>query len=311
MPENAGERGKPMGYRRVKSKEPMRCQHVTSKEATLQRHAQSGGYGQRMEPCHAKRKLVVLLGVTVTVTTACSGGAGQTDSGSESSPVVIRFWDENAGPSRTPYYLELFRRFEEQHPGIKVEYSGLPVSFNKQTYDIAISANDLPDVASLNAEWLANFVWKDVLLPLDEFYGQWEGKDAIDSSFISFNRSLAPDGKLYQLPATFYFDALWYRKDWFRQEGLQPPETWDLFFQAVNRLNSPQTGRFGYSMRGAAGSITQLTSLLYAYSGIAEYFTADGQSTIDDPAHLEFLQKYAALYGQATKTADILNGWGS
>ncbi|WP_019909326.1 ABC transporter substrate-binding protein [Paenibacillus sp. HW567] len=252
----------------------------------------------------------LLLAVMLALTSSCSYFPFHEDKqAAKTERTVIRFWDENAGPSRTPYYLELFRRFEELHPNLKVEYSGIPVSFNKLKFDMAILSGDTPDVASMNAEWLAGFAAKGVLLPLDGYYAQWPEREQIADRFISFNRGLAPDGRLYQIPGTFFFDVLWYRSDLLKKEGLAAPQSWDGFFQAVDRLDKPDQGRRGYSLRGGAGSITQLTSLLYAYSGITEYFTKDGRCTINDPRHLEFLQRYTALYGSRTKTSDILNGY--
>lgn len=118
-----------------------------------------------------------------------------------------------------------------------------------------------------------------------------------------------PDGKLYQLPSTFYFDLFWYRSDRFRAAGLGAFSSWNDFFSYADKLTSPQENRYGYSLRGADGSITQLTSLLYAYSGITQYFTPDGRCTVNDPKHLEFLKAYVALYGKDTPLPDIANGY--
>ncbi|AEI43432.1 ABC transporter substrate-binding protein [Paenibacillus mucilaginosus] len=242
--------------------------------------------------------------------TSCSAWAPSGQEGPEAADVIeLTFWDENPGESRTPYYEELFRRFEAAHPGIRVNYVGVPVSFNKQQYDVAIAANTMPDLAAVNAEWIADFAAKDALLPLDDYYAAWPGREEIPQPFIDYNRGLVPDEKLYQLPNTLYFDVLWYRADWFREAGVGAPESWDGFFERVRQLNRPELGQYGYSLRGGAGSITQLTSMLYAYSGQSAYFREDGTCTINDPRHLEFLKRYIGLYGQYTKNSDILNGY--
>ncbi|WP_079912968.1 sugar ABC transporter substrate-binding protein [Paenibacillus sp. 32352] len=227
----------------------------------------------------------------------------------EHPPVVLRFWDENAGPSRTPYYKELLRRFHELHPDIDVQYTGIPVSINKVKFDVAIHSNDMPDVAGLSEAWLADYASKGVLLPLDDYFERWPEHSQIGDTFIAYNRSLVPDGKLYQIPNTFNFDVFWYRTDWFREAGLAAPRTWDDFFAGARKLTDPSLPRYGYSLRGADGSITQLTSLLYAYSGITEYFTPDGKCTINHPLHVQFLKQYLSLYQINTSKSDIANGY--
>ncbi|WP_231506310.1 ABC transporter substrate-binding protein [Paenibacillus sp. UNC451MF] len=246
------------------------------------------------------------------LTSACSGtNASSAVKEGEAIGVttLLRFWDENAGPSRTPYYKELLRRFHEQYPNIEVQYTGIPLSLNKIKYDVAINANDMPDVAGLSETWIADYASRGVLLPLDDYYERWPEHSQIGESFIAYNRSLAPDRKLYQLPNTFNFDVFWYRTDWFREKGLSAPRTWDDFFTAAVQLTNPSLHRYGYSLRGADGSITQLTSLLYAYSGITEYFTNDGRCTINNPKHVEFLNRYISLYKANTSKSDIANGY--
>lgn len=258
------------------------------------------------------RPFVVRLAVLVLAfaTVACSStGGGQPAEDRQGSTVVLKFWDENAGPSRTPLYLELFRRFHERHPEIEVQYAGIPLSLNKTKYDMAIASNDLPDVASINAEWIADFAAKGVLLALDSYFANWPDRELIGARFIEYNRSLVPDRRLYHIPNTFYFDVFWYRTDWFRSAGLNPPLTWDDVFAAASKLTDPGRNRYGYSLRGGDGSITQLTSLLYAYSGITDYFRADGSCSVNDPKHVEFLKKYAALYKVNTAPSDIVNGY--
>lgn len=246
----------------------------------------------------------------VCLLAGCSSKAGrQQQVDHTAQQTVLTFWDENAGPNRTPIYKELFRRFHEANPDITVQYVGIPASINKTKYDVAIASGDLPDVAGVNAEWVADFAAKEVLLPLDEYFERWPDRSRIGASFIDYNRSLSPDGKLYQLPYTYHFDVLWYRTDWFGLAGLGAPRTWDDFFQSVDKLTDPAHRRYGYSLRGAEGSVTQLTSLLYAYSGITDYFRADGTCTVNDPLHVEFMKRYLALYKVNTPVSDIASGY--
>ncbi|MNI20043.1 Multiple sugar-binding protein precursor [compost metagenome] len=223
--------------------------------------------------------------------------------------VVLTFWDENAGPSRTPILQELLRRFEQMNPDIQVKYEGMPAGINKAKYDLAVASGDLPDAGGINGEWIADYAAKGVLLPLDAYFADWPERGQIDPSFIDYNRSLTQDGKLYQIPSTYYLDVFWYRSDWFAAAGLPRPQTWEDIFRSVRVLANTRQGSFGYSLRGGEGSVAQLTSLMYAYSGITDSFRKDGSSTVNDPVHIEFLKRYLALYKAYTPASDIVSGY--
>ncbi|MFS0637645.1 sugar ABC transporter substrate-binding protein [Mesobacillus foraminis] len=222
--------------------------------------------------------------------------------------VTLTFWDENAGPQRTPIWEELIKRFEEENPNIDVEYVGLPKDSAKTKYDAAIAANDTPDVGSVQTSWLPEFSLRDALLPLDSYFEEWDQKDKINAGAIDFNKDIVNDNKLYGIPYTQNLDILWVRPDWFKEKGTKIPETWDEFFTAVEEQTDKANNRYGYTIRGGAGGSFQLQRLMYAYSGEEEYIK-DGKSTINSPEHAEFLKKYFALYKEYTPKSDITNGY--
>lgn len=221
--------------------------------------------------------------------------------------VKLTFWDENAGPQRTPLWEELITKFEEANPDIDVEYVGLPKDEAKSKIDAAIAADDVPDVASLQSTWLPEFSIRGALLPLDEYYEKSELNGKINEQALNFNKNIVQDGKLYGIPYTQNIDILWIRSDIFKENNLAAPKTWDDFFTDIEKLTTDDM--FGYTLRGGAGGALHLQRLMYAYSGIQEYISEDGQVTIDDPLHKEFLEKYIKLYNVYTPQSDITNGY--
>ncbi|WP_404330108.1 ABC transporter substrate-binding protein [Mesobacillus maritimus] len=222
--------------------------------------------------------------------------------------VQITFWDDNAGPQRTPIWEELIERFEKQNPQIDVVYVGLNKDSAKSKLDAAIAANNTPDVASIYTSWLPEFAEREALLPLDYYFDLWSEKNMILEKEIDFNRTIVKDQKLYGIPYTQNLDVLWIRKDWFEEEEVKAPETWDDFFHAVETLTDESKDRYGYSIRGGVGGSFQLQRMMYAYSGIQDYIK-DGKSTINDPKHIEFLKRYFALYQNYTPKGDVANNY--
>jgi len=257
------------------------------------------------------------LSTALLLTTALTGCGGSNETnnaaGSASSnadgKAKITFWDENSGPQRTPYYEELIKRFQAANPNIEVEYVGLPASSAKQKYDVAISSNDTPDIGGINQFWISDFAAQGVLLPLDDYFDNWSEKSKLSATAIEGSRSTSPDKKLYQIPNTSNYSTLWYRADLFKAENISAPETWDDFFKTVDKFTDASKNQYGFTIRGGAGSSKQLTEILYAYSGIGEYFDSNGKATVNDPLHVEFLTKYAGLYKKNTPTSDVTNGY--
>jgi multiple sugar transport system substrate-binding protein len=241
--------------------------------------------------------------------TTIENGAGSAKANNKEQKVKLTFWDNNAGPDRTPHYQELIRRFQEKNANIEVEYVGIPTKTAKEKIDVAIATQEMPDVTGLSLMWIGDFVANDALLPLDPFYDKWEDKDKIAKAEIDSQRAAAKDAKLYRLPTADNMDILWYRSDWFKEAGVNPPQTWDDFFNAAQKMTDPSKNRFGFTIRGGDGGGFQLQRLMFAYSGISKYFDESGKSTINDPKHVEFVKKYLSMYKKNTAQSDVTNGY--
>ena len=247
------------------------------------------------------KKIAILSVIVLLVSaTVCIGAPPK---------VKISFWDENAGPNRTPYLQELIKKFNQANPSIEVEYVGLPWSSSKQKIDVAIAANNTPDCSGVSTNWVSEFALNGSIVPLDKYFNKLPDRKQFAPVHINALRDLTPDKKLYQLPNTFNANLFWYRPDWFREAGIKPPQTWDEFFSIIPKMTDLSKNQYGYSIRGGSGSVNNLEMLLYAYSGITNYFDKRGKCTVNDPLHVEFLKKFVALYGKYTPESDITSGY--
>jgi multiple sugar transport system substrate-binding protein len=248
-----------------------------------------------------RRALVVALSLGLVL-------AGCSDAGTTGGNATITFWDNNGGPGRTPIYEELIKRFEQRNPTIKVEYVGVPSASVQQKYDTAIAGGSTPDVGGVTTSYLANLVGQDALEPLDDRVESSGLKGKLLPSLVDTVRQTAPDKKLYLAPSSGNLDVIWYRKDWFQQAGLQPPTTWDELVDRATKLTDVNANRYGYTIRGGAGSVFQLLSEAYAYSGTEKFF--DGtESTVKAAGNADLVRKVADLYKKATPTADVNNNY--
>ncbi|WP_042462101.1 ABC transporter substrate-binding protein [Neobacillus dielmonensis] len=262
------------------------------------------------------KKLLKLAGVSSLAASLLLAGCGKDSSSASSTTkdkaaktesdekVTITFWDDNAGPQRTPIWEKIIKDFEAKNPNITVDYVGLPKDSSKSKYDTAIAANDTPDVAIVYPQWIPEFVMRGALLPLDSYFNKWDEKGKIDAGSIKFNKDIAPDKKLYAVSFSQNQDILWVRPDLFKAANVKIPETWDEFFTAAEKMTDPSKNVYGFTLRGGVGGSFQLQRMMYAYSGITDYMK-NGKSTINDPKHVEFLKKYLGMYKKYTPQSDI------
>ena len=146
---------------------------------------------------------------------------------------------------------------------------------------------------------------QDALVSLDEYIENWDEKDntieAIDQSI----RDMAPDGNMYGLAQMFVTPVVWYNTNMLEQTGYDVPENWDDIFACIEAMTDKDAGKYGFAIRGGAGNSQQLEKMLYQYSGITEMFDEEGNSTINDPAHVELLDRLAKIYNVYTAESDI------
>ncbi len=222
--------------------------------------------------------------------------------------ITLSFWDINATDIRTPIYEKLIADFEASHPNIKVEYVGLPWSSAYEKMQLAVTTQTLPDCFGLVQNWLAGFNDQGALLKLDDYLANWDEFDDMSASAMDSIRGTASDGAIYEIPITYTMDMFWIRPDVFAEAGVEI-NSWDDYFAAVEKLTDIEKGRYGASIRGGAGGYQQILSMMYAYSGVSDFFDENGKCTINDPKNVEFMERYAALYNVYSPESDVNNGY--
>jgi len=252
-----------------------------------------------------KRWIAAAVAVTsVAAVVGCSSDGDGSTSG-DGGDVVLELWDTDTRPERTANLETLIDMFEAENPGITVEYLGLPTDSYMQKISTAISTNSTPDLLTPKASDISALVAQGALETLDDMFaaGGWDEK--IDPVMVESTRAAAPDGNLYITPATALVDVLYYRADWLEDAGVDVPQSWDDFENAVAAMTDASSGTFGYTIRGGSGFFAGFMDMVYTRAGIGDVFDADGTSTLDDPAIVKATQEYVDLYKATTAESDL------
>ncbi|MFI8004233.1 ABC transporter substrate-binding protein [Streptomyces sp. NPDC086010] len=248
---------------------------------------------------------VSLTAVLALAATGC-GDDGSSSGTEGSGKGEITFWDNNGGP-RTAVWTEIIKEFEKKNPDIEVKYVPIPIADVQSKYDTAIAGGGLPDVGGVSTAYLANIVSQDALEPIGDRLEKSPLKGKLVEGMAESVRNAAGRGDaMYSVPTSANNGALWYRTDLFEQAGLEAPTTWPRFYEAADKLTDAKNNKFGYTIRGGAGSIAQALDAIYGQTGITDFWDGD-TTTLNDPKNIAALEKYAALFKRTTPSADVNN----
>ncbi|MDF2960299.1 MAG: extracellular solute-binding protein family 1 [Paenibacillus sp.] len=209
---------------------------------------------------------VIAATVLAGVIAGCSqsakpGDQGATDKSSQKNPVTLTFWFPGADKVNDEYFTNVAKEFEALHPNIKIEATVLPS--NSADVDTKLNAAKLsgtyPDVFSSYLIFMGTRGAKGEFAPLDDYIKNWTEKDDLFESALSIGKVKDKTVGLGFYPAP---EILTYRKDFFKEAGLdpaKPPATWEELASYAEKLtkrdNSGNITRAGLDIPGTNASV--------------------------------------------------------
>lgn len=150
----------------------------------------------------------------------------------------------------------VFERFHKENPDVRVVNAGGLSLVGPQAdnmFLMSMAGDRAPDVFYVNFRQYYTFLEQGFARPLDDLIAQ--NPDAMARANPTVEKVLKSfDGKTYAVPFFQVAVALYYRKDMFREVGLdpsKPPRTWDEFHAAARKLT--RKDRFGFSFSNPPG----------------------------------------------------------
>lgn len=108
------------------------------------------------------------------------------------------------------------------------------------------------DLIAVDLPWLGEFIKKGVIRPLTDVMDV-SRLDPADFHTAGW-RAAHWDGTPYGVPSQTTPELMFYRKDWFASEGLEPPVTTDAVIDAARHFHDPRRGRYGVAWNAARGT---------------------------------------------------------
>jgi multiple sugar transport system substrate-binding protein len=230
----------------------------------------------------------------------------QDSNGEEASngEIVLKIvdWSDSTKVRREAFH----KKFMEENPNIKIEYTVLTADQFKETVISAIKAGNAPDLFPIPSGFkLSTAVEENWYMPMndyvtDDFFGTFS-EGALNEGITTL------DGNVYVLPesANIINTLMFYNKNVLKEAGIDEanlPKTWSEFREICKQITEAGKGKFyGVIDSGAQTNrlelfIRSLASLEGAKtSDISQIIMVDGKNTLNSEGMVKAFDFYSSL----------------
>jgi N,N'-diacetylchitobiose transport system substrate-binding protein len=181
---------------------------------------------------------IAAAAAAIIVAAGCGGGSG--DGGEASAapkaadPAKLVVWQMGGGsPEQTQFLDTVEAEFQQKHPNTDVQIKYVPWPQVATTFQKAIAGGDAPDVTELGNTDVQSFIEQGVLADITDKVTGWPEGASLNKGALANDQA---DGKTYAVPWYGGVRAIWYRKDWFSELGIQPPQNWTELVAAAKKI---------------------------------------------------------------------------
>ncbi|MDR0283440.1 MAG: extracellular solute-binding protein [Propionibacteriaceae bacterium] len=240
--------------------------------------------------------LAALAGCGSTPSDSGTTGGAATGTTGSAGDVTLEFWDMAWGPTGT-YDVkaqELVKKFEDQNPGIKVNYTLKTWDNWYQTFAQAVGANEAPDVSTGGGFQPFGLQQDaDAIMPLNDLVDQWKTDGTIkDFKEGYMDYYLDSNGDYLAIPWATDIRVWFYRTDLLEKAGVGVPQTYEDLKKACDAVHALGSDTYGIA-DGGTPHWTFMQGIAYG----AGMFDEQGNAALTAPRELEALN-YISSMGQ-------------
>jgi multiple sugar transport system substrate-binding protein len=207
----------------------------------------------------------------------------------------IEFWTSQTQSDRMRTIQLLMDTFQALNSGVTVKL--VPIDENEMPAQMAAAsaAGRRPGLIEGSSELMLAFGEEGIL----DIKGatrmvQDIGKGRFYQGALKMVET-AEAGRYYGLPFHGWVQGIWYREDWFRDKGLDPPNTWKNILQAAKTFYKPEKNQYGILIGTKAENYAEQCFTHFALSNGGAEFNAEGELIFNSKAMLETVKYYAEL----------------
>jgi ABC-type glycerol-3-phosphate transport system substrate-binding protein len=216
------------------------------------------------------KKFLIFVSVLAIAFTQLYANGSKEQKGSEvsSAETVLRVvdWSDSSAQFR-----EVFnKKFEEAHPGVKVEYTCLTIDQFKNTIVTMLKSGDAPDLFPIPSNMtLPLTVQEEWYQPIDSYITE-EFKATLNP-IVFANGITTLDNHLYTIPEQMpnINSVFFYNKDLLKEAGVTKlPETYSEFIDACQKVTDKGDGQY-YGLIEGGIQLNRLDTMARALTSLA------------------------------------------
>ena len=143
-------------------------------------------------------------------------------------------------PRWAPYLKKAETAWNQVHPGNKIDLQILELGYPQLRSKLITAAggNNAPDFSLVDVVWIAEFVEAGFLISIEELDKVWVDDVLRKDWFESLVNAVTYENHTYGLVTQTGTEHLYYRRDWFEQEKIKPPETWNQLIDVARHFQN-------------------------------------------------------------------------
>jgi multiple sugar transport system substrate-binding protein len=211
------------------------------------------------------------------------------------SATTFDFWTSETQSDRVRTIQLLMDTFQALNPDITVNLVPIDENDIPSQMAAAAAAGNLPGLVEVSSELTMAFGEEGIL----DIAGTTNlvnqiGAGRFYRGALKMVESRDP-GKYYGLPFHGWVQGIWYRADWFKKAGLEPPNNWENILNAARTFYRPKENQYGILVGTKAENYAEQCFTHFALSNGAREFNSEGKLIFDSKEMLDTLEYYARL----------------
>jgi multiple sugar transport system substrate-binding protein len=161
------------------------------------------------------------------------------------SPIEIDFWTTEVEPNRVATIEFLMHPFAAEH-GVRISVRAIPEEDLLDAARAAAANGDMASVVQADSDTMMTLLREGLIDPAGAASMiNWIGKGSFANGAI---RAMSDGEALAAVPFQAWIGGIWYREDWFRAAGLNPPDTPANALHAAQYFHTPLSRRYGIGL---------------------------------------------------------------
>ncbi len=195
----------------------------------------------------------------------------------------IEFWTLQLESFR-PYLTNIFERYEELHPDVKIKWVDIPFSEGEKRTLASVMSNNVPDLVNLNPDFSATLATRKALVNIEEYASETELNNYIPQTV----ENLTYNGHVFGIPWYLTTSVTYYNKT--LTDGIKLPKD---YFELKNFGQKVKKQYGVYALMPTVCESGNILKIMNKYGAITY---PEGKLNFNNEKSAEILDLFKYLY---------------